>query len=46
MPTGQEDQEERPQEGEGGSVFAYFQEGVRKDLTESPVVCRGNEPGF
>lgn len=46
MPTGQEDQGERPQEEEGGSVFAYFQEGVRKALTESPVVCWGNERSF
>lgn len=44
MPTGQEEQE--PQEGEGCVCFAYFQPGVRKALTESPVVCRGSELGF
>lgn len=45
MPTGKEEQE--PQEGEMVCVcFAYFQPWVRKALTESPVVCRGNELGF
>lgn len=44
MPTGQEEQEPQ-EEGEGG-CFAYFQLGVRKALTESPVVCRGNEQGL
>lgn len=30
----------------GGVCFAYFQPGVRKALTESPVVCWGSELGF
>lgn len=45
MPTEQEEQE--PQEGEGVvCVLHISSRGVRKALTESPVVSRGNELGF
>lgn len=47
MPTGQEEQEpQEAEEEEEGVCFAYFQLGVRKALTESPVVCWENELVF